>query len=72
MHVVLLVEVHVNYLIITDLSSLFFSIYLMVELVLSPEEKMDLHKFATLCKYRKISPAAYIFQRAFLRGLWRD
>ena len=29
---------------------------------------MDLHKCATLCKYRKISPAAYIFQRPFLRG----
>ena len=38
MHVGLLVEVHVNYLIISDLSSLFFSIYLMVELVLSLDE----------------------------------
>ena len=41
----------------------------MVELVLSLDEKMDLHKFAALCKYCKISPVAYIFSKALLEGL---
>ena len=61
-HVGLQVEVHVNYLLLHLLTGRACSI---------TGREMDFHKFATLFKYRKISPTAYIFQRPFLRSLWR-
>ena len=60
------VEVHVNCLIKRNLTSL--SCF---NLLTGRACSIILHKLATLCKYRKISPAAYIFQRPFLSGLWR-
>ena len=70
-HVGLQVEVHVNYLIIRDLSSLSYFNLLTGRACSITGREMDFHKFATLFKYREISPTAYIFQRPFLRGLWR-